>query len=414
MTNNQPERETDPAVKLTNAESAALDAMIVEAVTGKTPPNFVEPVLKRLQVERAGGDAGNTNNVNINAANANAGNADAGNTVASDLDVYITPVSRADHRSARRRRRRSRWIAAVGTAVAASLLAFLWKPGLLNPGSQQRSPDASIVSNDAELSGGGPHPLQPLVAPESGFDAGVAANLTKPDPPTSVAASDSSLESSIATLDENLAGEQRGVSGLANDRFASDDANMGSMVLSPGGIDSGSLQDPEEFVEVDRSRDHLLKRRALPVKLVSKRIDRDLQSYWNAAGVQPTANAGGPEVVARLSDALGVRVPVSALENHQSVSAWLRGQKVSAEISRTWLQQVTGGGLSKIPAKMQNRLTWGVAHRFRNTSPFDAYLIGLLRGHYPVHSSRRCCQTIMIRVAFLARPILIWWPMLLR
>lgn len=373
MNSNQPDRETEPVDQLSAAESAALDALIDEVVSGKTPPNFGDSILKRLHVQTSATESDNTL---IHAAGS------------PGLDVQIRSVSRSDHRAARRRRRRSRWIAAAGLATAASLIAFLWKPAVLNSvlenlAVQNPNADSSIALSNAMPAG----VKEPLVAPEPAVDAGIAATRADSE---SVASSDDTdsgpmvavMESeSLDTASKDLVA---GLQTTDNARVILDsiaDAN------ADAAEDMRSLLDTDGLPGVDRSRDHLLQRPPLPVKLVSKRIDRDLQNYWNSAGVEPTPNAGVQDVVDRLSTALGVAVPPSVLENHQSVSAWLSDRKVSTAIAETWLQQVTGGGLFNVPPKMQNRLKWGVAHRFRNTSSFDVHLISLLRGNNELSSA---------------------------
>jgi hypothetical protein len=103
---------------LTPHELVAIDALLSEAVGGRTPPDWKDHILERYHADPDSGDASS---------------------------VRITPVSRAVQYADRRRRIRRNWAILSSLAVVASLAAFVWyRPSITDkPGFVLSAPKAT-------------------------------------------------------------------------------------------------------------------------------------------------------------------------------------------------------------------------------------------------------------------------------
>ncbi|KAA1261796.1 hypothetical protein LF1_43560 [Rubripirellula obstinata] len=310
-TNKHPgERPSDD--ELTPQESVALDALLSESVGGKVPPEFKDAILQKYH---------------------------AGSAVDDAMKVAVTPVSRSQRQSERRRKSRRKLATLSALAIAGSLAAFFWV-----------RPDLSFVKDFTVAQTQVP---QPSVAPP---------NVPAPE----IAASSEPTVVADAMLVERQPDE----------KFEQEDSAKPakSAIVLNGEQEDKSGAGPRESLPAEPK----LREPPHSVKLVSRNIEKDFKAYWKSAGVQPTDEANPAEVAERLSAALGIKVPVSALANHDAAANWLLNKDVGKAIAGTWWNQVTDGNFATLPADAQNRLQSGFARHLEPNSYFNGYLYRLI------------------------------------
>ncbi len=122
------------------------------------------------------------------------------------------------------------------------------------------------------------------------------------------------------------------------------------------------------------------------ILLVSKRVDAELVGYWKSVGIQPTEDSALPDVAARLTERLGVKISPTALSDPESLRAEMIQPGTANQIARRWLLEVTGGGLSRVDAETQQRLVSEIAEAFQAKRRLDVTLAQWFGGDNP-HAS---------------------------
>lgn len=122
------------------------------------------------------------------------------------------------------------------------------------------------------------------------------------------------------------------------------------------------------------------------VVLVSKQFDREWAGYWNAVGIQPTAEAEDADVASRLESVLGVKLPTELLTDAEGLQAELNRDSVAREIATRWLDQITERGLRRLDEASRLALIESLAACIEGTQPLDQTLVGWIGGTSPVSS----------------------------
>jgi hypothetical protein len=117
-----------------------------------------------------------------------------------------------------------------------------------------------------------------------------------------------------------------------------------------------------------------------PITLVAKRVDTELESYWDAIGMQPTAQSTDEQFVARLTALLGTEIAVESLDDAEALRAELLKPAASRFVAERWLGQVTDGGIMRIDAEARGRLADEIAASFRARQRLDVVLANWISG----------------------------------
>jgi hypothetical protein len=324
---------------LTPQESMAMDALLDECVGGKTPPEFKEVILKKYHHESTHDDP---------------------------IPVAVTTVSRSQRQSQRRRRSRRKWASMWGLVIAGSLAAFFFfRPDqrfhqdvAVAKTKVVRPSDSNLNASTPKVSGA----TDALQNPVKPSNAAVAAELDRTE-----------LQG-IKNQSRTLSSSPLSISTPDNQ------TPRGQVMPTPSVM---ALDEPKEEIQdldhrVQTPAPKMTPRRPSPLKLVSRDIESDFIKYWKSAGVEPTAEADPSEVATRLSAALGVKVPASALSSHEAAANWLLDKQVGLAIAKTWWNQVTRGNFASLPADAQNRLQSGFARHLQPNRFFNRYLFRLI------------------------------------
>ena len=114
--------------------------------------------------------------------------------------------------------------------------------------------------------------------------------------------------------------------------------------------------------------------------LVSAQVDAEVQGYWKAVGIEPTAEATAEETAARLAKALGTKVSAGAVSDVDQLQAEL-AQSLNAEaIARRWLSQITNRRSGRMDAKLRDQIVGEIASCIQTGSSFDETISGWLSG----------------------------------
>ncbi|MAI32115.1 MAG: hypothetical protein CBE00_05050 [Planctomycetaceae bacterium TMED240] len=140
--------------------------------------------------------------------------------------------------------------------------------------------------------------------------------------------------------------------------------------LTESELDQGDLPDPPNS---DGSE-------TADLAFVSAQVDAEMQGYWEAVGITPTAEATAEETAGRLANALGMEVSVDAVADVEQLQAEL-AQSLNAEaIARRWLRQITNQRSGRMDAEARDQLVSEIAHCIQTGSSFDKIVAGWLNG----------------------------------
>lgn len=115
--------------------------------------------------------------------------------------------------------------------------------------------------------------------------------------------------------------------------------------------------------------------------LVSAQVDAEMRGYWEAIGIDPTSDATVEETVARLANALGMKVSVNAVSNVEQLEVELAQSGNAKAIAKRWLGQITGQRSDRIDATVRDQLVDEMAGAIRTGSSFDKTVAGWLNGN---------------------------------
>lgn len=148
------------------------------------------------------------------------------------------------------------------------------------------------------------------------------------------------------------------------------------MVQTPdsNGVDvDESPNEPHDVNHPDESQ-------AAELALVSVDVKTELESYWEAVGIDPTAEATAEETVERLREVLGTELPVDTVGDPDRLEAEL-AQSLNAEaIAARWLSQITSRRSRSMDAKKREALISELADCIQTGSRFDEVILGWLSG----------------------------------
>ncbi len=117
-----------------------------------------------------------------------------------------------------------------------------------------------------------------------------------------------------------------------------------------------------------------------PITLVAKRVGTELRSYWDAIGMQPTAQTTDEQFAARLAAVLGTEISLESLNDAETLRAELIQPAASRYVAERWLGQVTDGGIMRIDAEARGRLVDEIAESFRAQQRLDVVLANWISG----------------------------------
>lgn len=115
-------------------------------------------------------------------------------------------------------------------------------------------------------------------------------------------------------------------------------------------------------------------------KLVSEQLDTELRGYWNAIGIEPSADATSDEVVARLKATLGVNVSPEVVADAELLQNELVRRQVARTLASRWLEQITDNGIQRIDANSRDGLINELTSSFQSKRPFDKTLASWIDG----------------------------------
>lgn len=115
-------------------------------------------------------------------------------------------------------------------------------------------------------------------------------------------------------------------------------------------------------------------------KLVSEQLNTELRGYWNAIGIEPSADATSDEVVARLKTTLGIEVSPKVLADAELLQSELVRRQVARALASRWLKQITDNGIQRIDANDRDGLINELTSSFQSKRPFDKILASWIDG----------------------------------
>ena len=342
--------------ELTPIESAALDALLSESIGGKKPPELRESILQQFHQAASADDV---------------------------IKVVVSPVSRSQRKAKQRRRRHRRMAIVSGLAVAASVAALIWIRG-----DKETIGEFSVAQSPVAESSAGKQTPTKQPSAESTIAKSPAAEPQLDESPfsdspiTGSQFAESNLDvdsnSSVAAQLKKNRGEFKesiqqqtpeDVAVVMN--AAVEDDRVSNIQTGNGNVQTGNVQ-------TQRKQERRVRTRPARLTLVSRSIEKNFRNYWSSVGVRPTAKANASEVADRLSVALGVDVPATALANHNTIVDWLDDRKVRMSISRVWWTQVTGGNFLEIEQSVRKRLRISLAQHLKSGRGFNRYLVDLV------------------------------------
>ena len=116
------------------------------------------------------------------------------------------------------------------------------------------------------------------------------------------------------------------------------------------------------------------------VTLVSKQVDAELRSYWNAIGIEPTSSVGADAAAARLSDVLAIELSVDSILDPEQLQVELSQVPLARAIALRWLRQITEQGAVRLDKKAKHALVAELADCFRGEREFDRTLASWIDG----------------------------------
>jgi hypothetical protein len=116
------------------------------------------------------------------------------------------------------------------------------------------------------------------------------------------------------------------------------------------------------------------------VALVSRQVDSELRSYWNAIGIEPTSGVAASDTAARLSDVLGMELAVDSIDNPEQLQVDFAQPAVARAIAFRWLRQITQRGVVRLDQQARDTLVGDLAGCFRSEREFDHTLASWLDG----------------------------------
>ena len=119
---------------------------------------------------------------------------------------------------------------------------------------------------------------------------------------------------------------------------------------------------------------------AAELALVSAQVGEEMQGYWEAVGINPTSEATAKETVARLTNALGMKVSADAVSDVDQLQAELAQSSNAKAIATRWLRQITNQRSDRIDAEVRDQLISEMAKCIHTGSSFDKTVAGWLNG----------------------------------
>jgi hypothetical protein len=119
------------------------------------------------------------------------------------------------------------------------------------------------------------------------------------------------------------------------------------------------------------------------VTLVSKQVDDQVNKYWQEIGIEPSAEAGAEAIVARLSMALGVRLPGDSIDDPKRLELEFAKRPTARRIATRWLDQISQRGLLRVEEEPRQKLIAELMNCFESKRQFDETLARWISGQSP-------------------------------
>ena len=116
------------------------------------------------------------------------------------------------------------------------------------------------------------------------------------------------------------------------------------------------------------------------VELVSEKVDEELRDYWDAVGIETSADASRQDVASRLRAVLGTEISPEAIFDAERLQTDLSRPQVARSVARRWLMQITGGGIQRIKPEARDGLINEVTTNFQSKRKFDKTLSAWIDG----------------------------------
>ncbi len=126
---------------------------------------------------------------------------------------------------------------------------------------------------------------------------------------------------------------------------------------------------------------------SVALTLVSADVADGMQKYWQAIGIEPSAEAGAAQVASRVAAAIGIELAADVMGDPQAIQDQLRRPAVAKAIARRWLAQWTQGGIGRVEKKARQQLIDQLSEGFRSQQSFDRMLAGWTSGKSPQSSA---------------------------
>lgn len=114
--------------------------------------------------------------------------------------------------------------------------------------------------------------------------------------------------------------------------------------------------------------------------LVAANVGSDMEKYWQAIGVEPSAEAAADEISQRLKSQLGVELPAESLTSPDLIQQQLQNPETARAIAHRWLNDLTQGGLRRIDPSAREGLIDRIAASIQSTTSLDRLLANLAGG----------------------------------